>query len=261
MIGLVAQALADDPSLSWEHIYDARLVEAADGTPEVAARFYEEILSDLGAEDPLRPSVAYSLGRARLAAGNTDGAIAALRLAIEGKDVRPQAGALLALIEQERRQVTTLPYSNGFANDVGAFVRGWQGFDDGELAIGPVDGNPAMAWPTVVRAGGSDEITIGLAPGVDLRDVHLRLRAAEFPAVVRLGCTDGAGGRFGAGTVVVPTDAWVDVRVPVTTFRSLRSAVGEAPRRVRTLIVEDLTGSVSSDRGANVVWIDDVELR
>lgn len=256
-VGLAAAADAE----AWAAWLDARLVEAADGAPEVAVRFYEEILGELGPDDPLRPAVACSLGRARLVTGNVDGAVAALKLAVGDPAVGPAAGVLLTLIEQERRQLQALPVVIDFRTDSGPFVRGWQGRTEGELGVAPVEGNPALAWPTLVSGGDTDELIVGIGPEARAREVRFRVRADSFPAVLRLAASDGAGGRWYGPTLTVPTDRWVEVQADIRDFRPARGAAGGAPGAVRSVLIEELTGVVSSDRGASTLWIDDVELR
>ncbi len=264
----LGSAWADDPARAWESLYDARLVEAADGTPEVAVLYYEELVADLRPEDPLYGTAWYWLGRTRYGLGDTDGAIAALRNALRDEGVRPQAAALLGRIELKRRAVHVLPVSFGFEQGgAGAFVRAWEHADKGRLEARTVLGRPVLAWETNVRGGEADHLAAAFDGEGRVAVVAFQVRSQSFPAELRVTVSDGAGGRYSAPVVQVPTGQWLEVSLPASAFRSTDGARdgagGNALRAgdpVRMLEIEDLTGLLSPDRGENTIYLDNVEI-
>ncbi|MDP2317438.1 MAG: tetratricopeptide repeat protein [Pseudomonadota bacterium] len=267
-VALVGAALAEDPVRAWETLYDARLVEASDGTPEVAALYYEEVVADLAADDPLYGAAWYWLGRARYGLGDTEAAIAALRRAMRDTTVRARAGALLARIELRSRAITALPVTFGFeVGGTGAFVRAWDHAGKGGLEARAIQGRALLAWSTTVLAGEPDHIAAALEVEKPVSKVTFQVRAQAFPAELRVTVSDGAGGRYSAPVLQVPTGEWLDVTLPASSFRSTdgaRGGAGSALRAddpVRLLEIEDLTGLLTPDRGENIIYVDTFEIR
>lgn len=266
-LAVLGAARADDPVRAWETLYDARLVEAADGTPEVAALYYEEVVSDLAVDDPLYGTGWYWLGRARYGLGDTEAAVTALRTAMRDERVRGRAGALLARIELKSRAITALPATFGFETGSGAFVRAWDQAGKGAMEARTIQGRPVLAWGTTVLAGEPDHIAAALEVDRAVTRVAFQVRAHTFPAELRVTVSDGAGGRYSAPVIQVPTGEWLDVVMSAGSFRSTdgaRGGVGSALRpddRVRLLEIEDLTGLLSPDRGENVIFVDSFEIR
>lgn len=243
----VSWALAQDDANAWERLYDARLVEAADGTPEVAVLFYEELKKEMDAGDPLYGQTCYWLGRARFNLGQVDLAVEALREAARDVNVRPQANAFLALIELESRRVTTLPRTMHFEDGVGSFVRAGETAAKGALATRDISGNDVLAWATTVVAAETDRVSMALEVS---RFEHLsfRVRATSFPAELRVVLSDGAGSIAPAPVLRVQTGSWLMVDIPVRGV-------------VRLVEIVDTTGVNTDRRGQNVLLIDDVEVR
>lgn len=261
---LVGLAGAEDAARAWETLYDARLVEALDGTPEVAVMYYEELLRDLKPGDPTYGEAWYALGRARWDLGNADGASTALRQAARDPGVRVAANALLARIDMASRAVRALPAHVTFEGSTGGFVRAGETADKGALEIRPVDNDPALAWNTQVDADEVDRVAVALEPGLALSEVSFRVRAARAPASLRVVVADGAEGRYASPVFQVPTDAWLPVELPLAAFRAdLDGARGDAPRPlvVRVVELEDVTGRGGEDHGPNTLFVDDVTLR
>lgn len=251
---------ADDSARPWEALYDARLVDAADGTPDVAAKFYEELLEDLGPNDPMRGPTCYWLGRARLESGDLDGAVESLKSAVDDSAMARAAETLLTQVELRQHALPSLPAAWNFSAGAGGFVRGPTGSGKGELAVRRIDGDPVLAWETVVRTGEDDAIMMAVAEGVSVRELRFRARSTSFPAVLRVSAGDGAGLRYAADAVQVPLENWVDIVVSVSDLKAIEP--GSPPlRKVITVSIEDVTGLIGSDRGGNTLHIDDVELR
>jgi hypothetical protein len=266
-LGGASLAHADDPVRAWETLYDARLVEAADGTPEVAALYYEELVTDLEADDPLFGTAWYWLGRAKYGLGDTEAAVLALRTAMRDPAERANAGALLARIELKTHAITALPVLFTFDSDTGAFVRAWDQAGKGRAEARTLLGRRALAWGTTVSTGEPDHIAAALELDRPVTRVSFEVRAELFPAELRLTVSDGAGGRYSAPVIQVPTGEWLQVVLPAGAFRSTDGARGgggsalRADDRVRLLELEDLTGFLSPERGENTIYLDTFEIR
>lgn len=261
-------ALADESARVWESLYDARLVEAADGTPEVAILYYEEIVADLSPDDPTYGMAWYWLGRTRYGLGDTTGAATALRNALRDEAVRPQAAALLGRLAMKERAIRALPYAFGFdGGSTGAFVRAWEVEDKGKLEARAEGGQSVLAWETTVRGGEADHVGAALDLDGRVKNVRFQVRSSAFPAELRVTLSDGAGGRYSAPVIQVPTGQWLQVDLPASVFRSTdgaRGGGGNALRPsdpVRMVEIEDLTGLLSPDRGTNTLYVDAFEIR
>lgn len=260
MILLALQAFADDGARAWETLYDARLVEAVDGTPEVAVLYYEELLQDMKPEDPMAGEAWYWLGRARWELGDPEGATAALRQAARDPRQRAAATGLLARIDLAVRAVRTLPWAASFEGSTGGFIRAGETAAKGALEIRPVDDDdPALAWNTRIEAGTTDRLLLALEPGLALHTIAFRVRATTVAADLRVAVADGAGGRYVAPALTVPTGDWLLVELPLSGFRA--EADGARPTGVRLLELEDLTGLRGKDLGPNTLLVDEVSLR
>lgn len=268
MIFVAAAALGAEPARAWETLHDARLVEAVDGTPEVAALYYEELVGELTPGHPLYGTAWYWLGRTRWGLGDADGAVLALRNAQRDEAVRAQATALLGRIGLKQRAIRSLPALFVFdGGDTGAFVRDWDTVGGTELVARGVMGRTALAWETLVQAGEADHISAALEGGGRISAVRFLVRARAFPAELRVTVSDGAGARYSAPVIQVPTGEWLLVDLPAGDFRSTdgaRDGGGNALRPsdpVRLLEIEDLSGLLSPGRGNNTLYLDDFEVR
>lgn len=252
-------AVPPDEVRVWEGLNDARLIEAADGTPAIAAQYYEELLQDLPPDAVQRPEVLYWLGRARLSLGDLDGAITALREAARDPDQRPAAEALLAQIEALRRGGVGLPIRWDFSQGPMAFARSLSD-DAGRLDTRLVDGDPALQWPMNVHDGEVGHISLSLAQDLPIRAVSFRVRAARFPSNLQVVLLSAEGVRFSAPLVVVPVGRWLPIQWRVESFRAIDPSPGAILRRARVVIFQELTGYLSSDRGENSLLIDDIRI-
>lgn len=258
---LAALARADETS-AWESIYDARLAIVSEGSPEIAVKYCEAALEELAPGDPDRGAVLYTLGRTRWELGEVDAARAALREAATDPKAGAAARALLARIELLDVAVARLPAVCGFEGGLCGFRRSWTTVEKGPLQVRPLEGNAALAWDVQVKAQETDRIALALVDGLPVRSLHLRARAEAFPADLRFTLFDGAGGRYSAPVVEVPTDRWLEIELPLAAFQAQDpTARARTPRRVRLLEIEDLTGLLLPDRGENTIWIDDAAVR
>lgn len=259
MLGAAAHA-GEDAARHWDQLHDAQLVHAADGTPEVAARFYEELLGNLDAKNPLRSEVYYWLGRARLELEDLDGAASALAAAAKDEAVAPRARAVLVLVEARRRAVEKLPVRWNFDGGTHNLVRGGTRKPAGELAIRRVDDEIALAWPTEVDDGDPDALVVGFGENATFRVLEVRARASAAPAVLRLVAVDPAGRRWASPVLGVPTERWADFELVLADLAPLD---GRSPplRRVDRLLLENRTPAAEDDRGRATVLLDYVALR
>jgi hypothetical protein len=259
---LASLALADEANRTWETLWDAGLVESGDGRPDLAVRYHQDLLQDLRADPDARDEELadawFGLGRARLTLGLVDDAVAALELARQHPSRSEAAGALLAQVELNRRAVRRLPLTWTFEDEEGGLVP--TGPDRGTLELQDAGGNGHLAWRIDVGGGVGGEVAIRFAPGVKLHEVRLRVRATRFPIALRVAATDTMGGRYGADVLPVPTDRWIDVAFPVSAFQ-LAGGAGMGGRPIQTLLLEDVTGFLGAERGANTILLDDVVLR
>ncbi len=260
-------AHADDAARAWETLYDARLVEATDGTPEVAAMYYEELVGELRPTDPLYGPAWYWLGRTRYVLGDGAAAAVALQQAVAHPSSRVQAGALLSRIELEQRAISSLPFTLGFDGSTGPFVRAWEQAEKGTLEARTVAGRSVMAWGTTVRAGEPDHVAVALGPALPITAFACVVQSAEFPAELRVTVTDAGGLRYRAPVFQVAAGTWQAVDLPLAAFRSTeggREGRGLALRpadRVALVEIEDLTGLLTPQRGENTLHIDTFGLR
>jgi hypothetical protein len=261
VILLFALAMAGpaDDVRTWEGLYDARLVEAADGNAVLALQYYQELLpEDMSRKYALRPEILYWLGRARFMAGDLDGAVVALREAATSVEEKKKAEALLAHIELTRKGVTTLPVQWNFEEGPGSLVRGADAPAAGLLVVRSVGENQhALAWDTIARAQEIDRLSFSFAGDQEVREIYFRARASSFPAEIQVLLHSADGTRFSAPLSIIPTEDWVDIRIPIVSFRTLDPLPGASLTAVRRVEIQDITGYLSSDRGENTIFLDD----
>jgi hypothetical protein len=245
-----AAAFAEEGPRAWETLHDTRLVEAADNTPEVAVAYYEELLREMPANDPVAGPAWYGLGRARWEVGDVEGAAAALKEAARNPATRVQALALLSRVETHLRRVRVLPVKFGFQDGTGGLVRAGEHADRGALAVGKLEGGSVLWWTTEARDEEVDRIAIAVDAGAPLQAIAFRVRASR-PADLLVVVEDGSGGRSVA-QVPVPVGEWASVELQVSELRGPVSG-----RTARVVAIEDVT-AVS---GATTILFDDFVLR
>lgn len=256
---LLAGAFAGETS-SWDAIWESRLADALDGTPEAAASIAEEGLGNASETDPLRGELLYALGRFRADLGDARGARGALGAAV-GARAGPAARALAERLELAETAVDRVPTTCGFERDRCGFLRAWETAEKGTLEVREVGEASVLAWDTTVVENETDRLLVAFAPDLSPRSLTFRVRADRFPADLRLTIGDGSGWRWAAPVVAVSSTEWATVTVPLVQFRPLEADSPLSPRMVRLLEIEDLSGLLLADRGANTVWFDDLEIR
>ncbi len=263
-LGILTPARAgerDDAVRDWEAQHDARLAEALDGTPEVAALYYRELLQNIEIEaDPSRERLdaetLYWFARSLYALGDVNGALEALRLAVAEPTIRPLASALVAIIEADVRREGGLPVDFRFEDDTRSFdvAAG----STGNISHERLKEGGVLRWRSQVRAGEVSRLELPLRPSVPLHSLAFRVKAREFSADLQVTVQDGAGRRFAAPLVRVPTDDWLRVELAAASFRPLVG--GGVMGRISSVQLENLTGYLSSERGAQELLVDDFRL-
>lgn len=266
----VCGALAADPATDWATLYDARLAEVSDGTPDNAVRVYRSLLEDIDAAQPLYSVTSFWLGRALLGAEQVDEGMRVLS-SITGDSARGRLRdetdadlrlAALALLEDGQLRLDAigrLPSRWGFETGGFPAVRGAVGDGRGDVGVWREGDRVVFRWNTSVRPGEPDRITLRFVPEALPREVGFAARAADAEAVMRVVAVDPWGQRWFSPEWTVPTDAWLDVRVGVASFVPEEGARGPVwLDRVVDLRFEDISGERSDVRGANALLLDDV---
>ncbi len=268
LAALAAPAWGSGPEV-WAALYNGRLMASADRDQVAAIAVYETLLADLSDGDPLRAELSLWLGLAQLDDGRADAAVESLRDAarLGQADVRLRARRTLADLQLRERAIVSLPFSTTFSDGVGPVVRGWTHGLPGALSVAP--GDPAdglvLSWAVDVQAAEDDFVRLELQPTAGpVARVRLRLRSTAFEAQVRVMVEDSQGERWTAPVQAVPAGTWVGIDRSLLDF-----APADAPAalrrpdagQVRAVEIRDVTGYHSIDRGENVLWIDDLDVR
>jgi hypothetical protein len=254
-------AFAGDPARDWGTLYDARLVEVSDGTPDVAAELYAELLEDRPPSDPLFTSASFWLGRSRLALEQLDAAVEALSVAATDPQLRDAAVNLLEEAELRAHPLTALPVLWDFESAGFPAVRGARDGGRGEVGVRRVGERVVLSWGTTVRPGEPDRLSLRFADDVSVRELRFSVRAVEFPAVIHVVAIDADGQHWESEDRWLGNEAWTDEVLTSSQFRPL---LGPSPARlghISELQIEDLTGERTSARGENTLLLDDVLVR
>ena len=279
LVALLGSAHAAGDPRTMDSLGDAQLVMALDGTPKVAAQYLEETLEELPPEDPLHGEALYWLARARLEEGRTEDALTLLREVGGDPLAGPRARLLLAHLDLSSHQFARLPVTCTFDRDTCGLVRSAEVAVGGNKPANPAVGggrtqprstleiidfgdDSALAWDTTVETTESDRIALALAPGLQLREMSVRVRASQFAAQIRITASDGSGGRWSTAMIRVPTEEWIEVDFPLSAFSAVNPAPqSREPRAVRVVEIEDLSGKLGSERGENTLLLDDLVLK
>ena len=262
MLPWVAWAFAGDLARDWGTLYDARLVEVVDGTPGVAAELYRELLEDRPPTDPLYARTALWLGRALLDIDDLTAAEAALTIAASDPLLRDEAVTLIEETQLRRSAIQSLPQTWSFETGIFPAVRRTAGGARGRVGVRRVGESVVLSWATSVRPGESDYLALRLAKGLAVRELRLRLRPVEFPAVVRILVIDHDGKRWVSEDHWLGNEDWSDVVVATQLLRPEAAGGGaERIRGVAEIRIEDVSGERSPIRGDNTLLVDDVSVR
>jgi len=259
MLFAVAMAFAGDASAGWKALYEARLVEIVDGTPDNAVRLYQALLEDGSSANPLQGTAYYWMGRARLAGGDVFGARAALELAVGDPSLRAAALALIEEADLRVGPVLSLPARFSFEGADFPGVRGWTGAGRGAVGEQVFGQRTVFSWATTIRPGEPDRMSLRFGEGVRLAAVNFAARSTVSPAVLKLLAIDEWGDAWSSTEIVVDDHDWYDVSLRIADFRPVDGTRGAARiGRVVELRLEDVTGERSDERGTHTILIDDL---
>jgi hypothetical protein len=251
----LGSAQAGEPEI-WAALHDARLLESLDGDPEGAIAIYELLLEDLESGTELWEQCILSMGRARMNMGDLDGARSALLLLTDRSSVKQDARAMLVRIEMQQRKVGSLPYVDPIGIGQSKWIRGWTrgALDDLHFTDEP---EPCLAWELQVVHSQTDFIVLSLGVLEQRPErMEITVRSREFTSRIIVVLEDHDGGQWRSEILDIPTGDWTTIDVDLNALIRLS---GENrmpdPRRLRSLIVQDMTGQVSAQQGSNRIEI------
>jgi hypothetical protein len=252
-------------------IADGLYLESGMGDYAGAAAVYSSVADRDDVPEHLRSEALLRLGLARERLGDVAAAEADYaRLLSELPTSRwaEDARSRVQSIEEDRKRVRTLPVAYDFTADTGGLfhsrTRSHKGSLEHEVLDDEAGRHEVAAWRTYVAAREDDLTQVGFDEGVHVRGrLELTLRAVAFPAHLVFFLVDADGRRFGTATQVVrPEDGWRRLRFAPGDFRDRASGTEEAyhAEGITNLWIQDVTGYSSTDRGENVIWIDELIL-
>jgi hypothetical protein len=248
-------ALGGEPEV-WAALHDARLLESLDGDPEGALTIYELLLEDMESGSELWEQCIFSIGRARMSQGDWDGARAALSQITDRSEVKQDVRAMRVRIEMQQRLVASLPYVDPIGLGQSNWIRGWTrgSLDDLHLVDAP---EPFLAWELQVVQSQTDFIVLGLG-ALERRPegMEITARSREFSSRIIVVLEDHDGGQWRSEILEIPTGEWTTTQIDLMGLIRLG---GERrlpdPRRLRALIIQDMTGQISGQQGSNRIEI------
>jgi len=263
LAGLWTTAQAQDLR-AWQGMYEGLLKEAAEGDAAGAQEWYWGLLAGLDNSDPTAGELHYWMGRASYLSGDADRARRELRAAQDDPTAAPHARALLGQIDAQELRIRRLPVTHDFRLGTAHWLHSWQHGDKGTIEARPLppEGEPAMAWTTTVEDREDDQIVVYFddpEPAPSL--VRMSLRSENFPAYVLPSLHDDRGRSYAPDEpVAIPTDRWVPVEFALTDFPPREGNEPLRPGDLEALVLRDVTAFYSSDRGANVLYVDEVHI-
>jgi len=170
----------------------------------------------------------------------------------------------LRSLEEHRKIVPELPTKFRFDEDVGGLYHARSRRHKGRLEHETADGEGVAAWRSYVIGGEDDLLMVRFAQKKPRPlSVKVRVSARNFPAHLTFFLVDVDGVNHATkARNIRPEEGWVQLTFTPSDFSSLsvdRSAkLGDRP--IRYLMIQDVTGHSSTDRGENVVLFDDLEV-
>jgi hypothetical protein len=262
MIGWMWAAWAGDME-NWQQLHRIQLAESADGDLPGAIAAYEQLTHQLDDQDPLLAETLYWLGKARFAAKDSKGASDALTACARRVSAwRQRCLDLLGEVALERSSIKEVPTRWDFSGDHGVLHPSQYEDKERSLRIENVANNARLAWTTSVDPRRDDLVIVGFArPTPTPKGFRVTLRSGLFDALIRLIVYDAFGRRYQIGQISVPAqrDVPVDIR-----FAGVQ-AEGPSeppldPAAIDRLIIQDVTAYYSTARGANTLYLDDLEV-
>ncbi len=254
---------------------DALLLESGMGDYEGARDRYQQLLdSPEGLPEGIVAEACMRLGMAHERLNEPDKAEEAYEKVLrEHADTSwtQDARHRLRSLDEDRKQVQALPVAWDFEEGLGGLFHARNRAQKGRLAQErPVDGlkpRGVASWRSYVTGGEDDLVVVGFNPELTVRGhISLQVKALNFPAHLVFVLVQGGGGRFSsAATVVRPEQGWQTVALGPSDFidrsRDPEDRVFVAQDGITYMMVQDITGYSSTDRGENVVLLDDLAVR
>ncbi len=170
----------------------------------------------------------------------------------------------LRSLEEHRKIVPQLPAKFSFDADVGGLYHARSRRHKGRLGHELADGEGVAAWRSYVIGGEDDLLMVRFAQKEPRPlSVKLRVSARNFPAHLTFFLVDVEGVNHATKPRNIrPEDGWTTLTFAPGDFSSLAvdrdAQLGDRP--IRYLMIQDVTGHSSTDRGENVVLFDDLEV-
>ncbi len=265
-----AQSRPDDTAR--DIIADGLYLESGMGDFRAAAARYRELTLRDDVPEHVLAEAWFRLGRAEERLGNVGPAELAYKHILEEMSVSrwaEDARSRLQSIEEDRKRVRVLPVQFEFTEDTGglfhARTHSHKGTLGHEVLVDDEGPHGVAVWRTYVAAREDDLTQVGFAAGVTVKgELTLLLRAVNFPAHFVFFLVNDEGRRYGTATQVVrPEDGWKRLSFSADDFRDRASGSEDpyAPEPITNLWIQDVTGYASTDRGENIIWIDELGLR
>ena len=258
-------AHADGPE-EWAALYNGRLVDAVDRDPAQAIPIYDAVLAYLDRDDPLRGELLYWRGRALLDLGRREDALKDLHAAADDAGVGAEARTFLGQLELAERSVDAFPFVEDFDDGARTFVRGWPVGRRDDLSVVRLADRKGqvLAWRRTVREAEADRILLAVTTDTVPEHVRLTVRSDAFDARLRFLVEDTEGRRWTAPVLAIPSDDWLRVDLNLAGFVPAEAPASRARpdgTAIRTVEVRDVTAFHTESRGANRLFIDDVDIR
>ena len=254
---------------------DALFLESGMGDFRGALRLYREIVettastpTGLIAEAWLRMGLAHeALGEVEQAESAYQSLLAAHATVAWASDARSR----LQSLDEDRRMVRSLPVAFAFDEDVGGLFHARSRPNKGRIDHETVEvggqQEGLVSWRTYVTSGEDDLLVLGFDRGLLVHgDIGVRVRAVQFPVHLSFILVDREGTRFVSLTFIVrPEEGWQQLALEALDFQDRSEGSGGASYRPRTglgfLMIQDVTGHNSTDRGENLILLDDLAVR
>ncbi len=253
---------------------DALYLESGTGDLRGALRTYSQLSVSEGIPADLAAEATLRMGLAREALGEPGDAEDAYRDLLERFPSTlwaTEARSRLQSLEEERKVVRTLPVRFDFDADVAGLFHAPSRSTKGRLTHEQVDRKGGLegvvAWETYVIGGEDDLIVVGFDPKLQIEgEVEISVSARSFPVHLSFFLIDQSGTRYGTTTRVVrPEQGWKHLVLAASDFSDRSSGASGGGYQPGTgityLMIQDATGYSSTDRGENVILVDNLSVR
>lgn len=266
LLAATASAAPPDRLETRARLADALYLESGMGDLRGALVIYQDISRMQGVAGDLTAEALLRQGLAHAALGEPQEAETAWLRLMELHPSSSRAGdARLHLdrLERERSRITSLPAVLGFDRDLGGLLHARSLSDRGQLEqlLTELDGEleGVAAWRTWVAAGQEDVVSVGFATGLTLQgDIELEIRTGSFPAHLVIELVDEDERSFASLPIVVtPEQGPLRIELSAGTLRD-RGETWTPGAAAARLEIHDVTGRRSTDRGENLILLDDL---